>query len=665
MPLYRDAVYGGETVTLENDSMRLEVHKRKTGWGWGELFIGDGDDKRFFAVIEHLGEAFLGGYDHALRLEAEDFEKNEGEGSTDVKFNVRLNLQSSRQKGDSPLAGEVTLSLPVQDGPLSFKLEVAPEWAIHLHYLRGPWLRVGADAFGTGRFDGIFPGIDWVIGDEWSSGTEWFEHPEALRVAPHPHKVAIPIMALSQGNIGVGLSWDPHQSCRSFTTRLRSPQPVYATPNFVDRRSHHLMGLMWPSARWGLEENALQAEPPIKVHGGTKLVLNGEVSSAAGKSLDVIVDYVKRWGMPNPGSPRYALREALDRIARAYNTNLWIEGKGWGIGEQGSPSVPVGLRYYLKTAGKTRTAEELREKVRWADEQRRGDPNPDLSRLSMSYLGPEVSREIAEKLLEMQTEEGAFPFDPEGIHKTSLLDRAALWRPLGHPDETAIDLCARAAGVLILAGEKLQEERYLEGARRALDYCLKFDRPEGGDWWETPLRSPNLLAAGNAAIAYYLGYKQFGAEGYLDKARYWIRSLIPFTHLWEPFDLPMIYNTKPCFNTTSWFLSDWTSKHVQWEVLTVFSRSDSLGIRWEEVDAEVDWGTYQRGVTTAVLRWMIDHDDPEWMSRSEFPEGETGEGGWDAMFSDTFDPVAGTYGGAPIMPHEIAQNILISLRRDR
>jgi hypothetical protein len=81
------------------------------------------------------------------------------------------------------------------------------------------------------------------------------------------------------------------------------------------------------------------------------------------------------------------------------------------------------------------------------------------------------------------------------------------------------------------------------------------------------------------------------------------------------------------------------------------------------VDPEVDWTTFQRGVTTAVLRWMIDHEDPEWMSRSEFSVGDTGEGGWDTMFADTFDPVAGTYGGAPIMPQEVAQNILIALRK--
>jgi len=661
MPEYRDAAYGGETVTLQNQSMRLDLHRRLTGWGWGELSLRDGDgNHRFFAVIEHMGEALLSGYDHPLRLESEEYQLN---GPKEIRFPVKLNLESSRQKGEPPLVGETVLSLKGDGGPLTFRLSVAPEGGIHLRYLRGPWLRVGADSFGADRFDAIFPGVEWLVGDEWSSGTDWFEHPEALRVAPHPHKVAIPVMAMSYDGTGIGLSWNPHQSCRSFTLRLRSPQPVFASPNFVDRRNHHLMGLMWPSARWGLGENALEGEPPLKVHGGTRLELDGEISTVAGTSLDVVTDFVRRRGLPDPGKPRYEFGEALRRIARAYNDNLWIEGKGWGIRGQGSPHVPDFLRACLELVDDAELTRGLNSKIRWAGKQPAGEQELDLGHLSFSKYGPEKSREISERLLGMQRGDGAFPFDPEGIHRTSLLDRAALWRPLGHAGETAIDLCARAAGALIIAGQVLGDERSLEGARRALDFSTVFTRPDGGDWWETPLRSPNLLAAGNAAIAYYLGYRQFADERYLNRARYWIRSLLPFTHLWEPLDLPMLYNTKPCFNSTSWFLSDWTAKHVQWEVLTVFSRSDSLGIVWEEVDPEIDWATYQRGITTAVLRWMIDHNDARWMSRSEFSREDTGSGAWDTMFCDTFDPVEGTYGGAPIMPREVARNILITVRR--
>ena len=71
------------------------------------------------------------------------------------------------------------------------------------------------------------------------------------------------------------------------------------------------------------------------------------------------------------------------------------------------------------------------------------------------------------------------------------------------------------------------EESFRLGARKALDFCLPMQRPEGGDYWETPLHSPNLLAAGHAAIAYYLGYRAFDDPRYLDKGIHWIRALLP------------------------------------------------------------------------------------------------------------------------------------------
>lgn len=115
----------------------------------------------------------------------------------------------------------------------------------------------------------------------------------------------------------------------------------------------------------------------------------------------------------------------------------------------------------------------------------------------------------------------------------------------------------------------LPVKEYRDAARKALDYCIPMQRPEGGDYWETPLHSPNLLAAGHAAIACYLGYREFGLEDYKNKAIYWIRCLLPFTNLWEPEPDSMLYNTKPCLCSSDWYFANWVRDHVQWEVLTV------------------------------------------------------------------------------------------------
>jgi hypothetical protein len=669
MPRYREAAFGDETVVLENSHVRLEMHKRITGWGWGELFVPGvaGKPDCFFAVIEHLAEAWVEGQPYPMRLEAHDYTLEDTAQGKSLTFAVQMQEVEPPDKtfeGASALAGHVTLRLANEDALISYEMRIEPQFQIRLRRVRGMWLRVGADSFGTEKHDAIFPGIEWLVGNEWSSGTDWFEHPQALRLTPHPHKVSFPLMAISHEGIGLGLSWTPDLQILSDATRLRCPQPVFAVPNFVDRRNHSLMGLMWPSARWGLAENALAAEPGIKVQKGQKIVLDAEVSVVPGDSLAVVCDWVKRHGMPEPGQPRYDWQDALDRIAAAYNTNLWVEGQGWGYRGNGSCAVPGFVNWYSVHGSNQALAAGLGRKIAWAREQQAGSPaNPiRLSHPHSSILAnPEQAQAVGEQLLAIQTAEGDFLFDPTGRHKTNLVDWAAFWRPLGLPGDSCLDLCMTAAFALILAAGETKNGKFLAAACKTLDWSLKWDRPEGGDWWETPLFSPNLLAAGNAAVAYYLGYRATGNELYRSRAVHFVRCLLPFTHLWQPADLTMMYNTKPCLNSTCWYLSDWVSKHVQWEVLQFFMNSNKLGIDWTEIDPEIDWARYQRGVTTAVLRWMIDHSDPACLYTNEFRRDLIIDGAWDTLFADTFDPVNGTYGGGPIPPDSIGGNILITL----
>ncbi len=673
MPNYQDAAYGGQTISLENQFLRLEIHKRITGWGWGELFALSPEDKRgkFLAVLEHLGEVDIAGLVHPLRLEASKYKLDKTAEHQRLTFEVQLQEVEPQNKvfeGKSPLKGTVTLTLPNDEAMIYYEMALEPQFTIYLRSLRGIWLRIGADSFGSARYDAIFPGIEWVINDEWSSGTDWFEHPQALRVTPHPHKVAFPIMAISYDGMGIGLSWTPELPTSSASV-FRCPQPVFATPNFIDRRNHSLIGLMLPSARDGLKENTLKADPPIKIQ-KEKLTLNGQISIVAGTSLDVVMDWVKRHGMPEPGAPRYEWRDSMERAAQAYNSGLWADAKGWrtsGFTEDIAPSIPEFVLYYIDKGSNKEIVRGLKEKVEWCRKQGK---KPRMRRIRREHDYEQIKRfsrdeaiEVGEELLRIQTPEGDFPFDPEGRHKTDLSVSSSIWRPLGQPGGSTIGLCSVNAAVLIVVGQTTREQKFIQAARKTLDFMMKFNRPEGGDWWESPLHSPNLLAAGDAAIAYALGYKEFSDERYLERARHWIRCVIPFTHLWEPEGMPMIYNTKPCFNSTNWFLSDWVSRHVQWEILGVFAASGDLGIDWAKTDPEIDWNRYHRGVTTAVLRWMIDHNDPEWMLKSGFSPELVMDGTSDAMFADAFDPVSNIYKGGPISPEVITRNILLLLEK--
>ena len=679
-PVYRDATYGGESVTLENAAIRLNVHKRLTGWGWVEIFNSAGE---MVAVLDHLGEADpLGftGFVVPLRIESAAHELDSV--SKQIRFPVRMRwyetLANARIRNpalnDPLIEGTVTITLDKSEARVRLLYEYRALKPASLRYLRGPWLKIGAGSFGVAKTDGIVPGIEWLLGDEWSSGTDHMTHPRALRVAPHPFKLTAPVMALSHKGAGIGLAWDPNAPVMA---GKRYPQPVYASPNFVDRANHHLMGLSLPSVAWGMEENALPVHlvtPPatsLEVRPETPIRLEAELFLVKGNSLDVLIDWVKRRGLPGPPPARYSLSEAVDKIARAYATALWHENKGWGkTAEQANLQPPLFLERYVKEGRDRETAKKLGGQIAWAKNELQARSVKAGGRSGIrnfSLWTAEQRLAYGRELLSHQREDGSFGFDPDGRHKNDLQHiAAALVKPLGLKGETGVDLNAQPAMDLLILAGLTKEETFRTAARKALDYALNMERPDTGDWWETPLRSPNLLAAGDSAIAYYLGYQAFGDRRYLEKAVRWIRSLLVFTHLWQPEEVVELYNTKPCLNQTVWYGSSWVDNHVQWEVLRTFANSSDLGIDWGKADPEIDWHRYQKGITVAVMRWMVDHRDPAHKATPPAADAElVKRGALDTFFYDVHDSVAGYYRGALIEPSIIAVNLWAVLDRDQ
>jgi len=676
MRMYRGATYGGDSVSLQNQRLRLDVHKRATGWAWGELYARAAEGgAKLVAVLDHLGELKVDGIDFPLRLEADAYERVTGSGKSGLRFQVRNMNVHELVQGTSferwvkypierpVIEGTVTLWLDEDEPLLHLDYDLTSTAILPVRYIRGPWLKVGVASHGAAKHDGIFPGVEWLMGDEWSSGSDWFRDPWALRVAPHPNKVAAPLMALSHEGVGIGLAWDANARCLG---AQRHPQPVFASPDFIDRMNYSVMGLMAPSAAWeGVAENSVEAQSPYRVRANAHIGFQAEVFVVEGTSLDVLLHWVQRHGLPEPPAPRWPYEEALDRIAKAYDTHLWFEGEGWGqaisFGRKraGQPNIPGFLAEYVAKADDRELAESLQAKADWCAQQpkakRQGSwPLQDLGELAKLPREELLAR--AQELLDAQLDGGGFGFDPDGAHyvKDDVLFARVAVEPLGHPGDVALDLCMTAALELLAIGEAANHAPSLEGARKALDRCMVMERPEGGDYWETPLFSPNLLAAGHAALAYYRGYQALDEPVYRDRAIYWLRCLLPFTHLWDPEDRPMVYNTKPCLCASDWYLANWVESHVQWEVLLTFALSVQWGVDWGAIDPDIDWHRYQEGITTAALRWMLDHEE---MEDTTFPQDLMAAGKLDTLFADAHHTVTGQYSGGPIMPDIIAINM--------
>ncbi len=657
MPEYKRASYSGESLELNNGTVKVAVHKRISGWGFAEIF---NDEAKLMAVLDHFGELKLRDQDIPMRLEAEKYEKTE----KGYRFSVSSCTPAERLKGTSfeswigypfehpVLSGTVDLSL--YGNALVIDTELYSSYNVYAEYLRLLWLYCGEGSYGTAKTDALLPGVDWPVGDEWSSGTDFFKDPWADRRIPHPNKVGSPVMALSVGGDYVSVEYSLDEPvARWFNYTEYYSQPVFAVPNFIERQNNSLLGIMIPDVKTEDDENKPFARP-FEIHKGQRIRFSGRVTVGKGTSTDALVNYVKRTGMPKP-QPVYSPDEALTVIARAYNTNLYHKGEGFGYVQGGSrsisPAPPAFLRRYVKDNEGTKLSAELAKKIEEYDGN---------AKQSSPAQSKEQLCERGDTIMSWQRHDGAFCFDPDGRHygKDDFVVARSFIDPMAHAGDTALYLNTTCALDLIRIYESTGEKKYFDAACRSLDLFVDAIRPEGGDYWETPLHAPNLLAAGHAANTYYYVYKNHGVDRYQKTAVHFLRTLLAFTHLRRPKNVPSLYNTKPCLCCSDWYFANWVRDFVQWEVLGCIAQAGSLGIRWEEMDPELDWLTYVEGVTTAAYNWMADNKKNNWRPHnipSSLQAYENGD--YNGCYSDTFNSVTGNTGGMFIHPSAIANCI--------
>ena len=376
---YTQTSYANESVELKNSEIQIQLFKRLNGWGWGEISTGSG---KFMAVLEHLGEIKLRDQDIPMQLVADSVKKTKNTEGETLEFVVRsvvvrdvLNNTSFDNWMVYPFTepvifGKVLITLVENTALLKLKYRLKSTGNYHAQYIRGPWLKVGESSFGIKKDDAILPGVDWAINDEWTSGTDFFKDPWALRIAPHPYKVTAPLMAISYEGTAIALSWDPNQlATRWFNYREHIQQPVFSSPNFIDRKNNQLMGLMVPDATIEGHENEVVAQIPLELKIGQMISFDAELWLSDGNSVSALTDWMKRKGLPEPAEPRWPYQETLRKIANAYNTNFWHEGEGFGLlqrpQDKARPVVPGFLLRFVDENKTTQLAKDLKKKIDW------------------------------------------------------------------------------------------------------------------------------------------------------------------------------------------------------------------------------------------------------------------------------------------------------------
>ncbi|MBP1587961.1 MAG: hypothetical protein ILO53_06135 [Clostridia bacterium] len=663
-PVYKRASYTGDFLELKNENISLRIFKRLCGWGFGEVCSADG---RLMAVLDHFGEILLRDQEIPMRLEAEDYESFSDGDRSGFVFKVSTTLPAEKLRGTSfekwvhfpfnepVLSGTVKICLRKGDTGFGISTELVSNGNYYARYLRLLWLLCGEGSFGSEKCDALLPGVDWPVGREWSGGTDFFKDPWAGRSIPHPNKVASSYMGVSCGGRFVSVHYDLDAPVtRWFNYDEIYPQPVFACPNYIDRSDNNLLGIMIPDVKREEDENK-PFRDDLELHIGQRISFGAEIHTGAGDSLDGLAEYVKRSGMPVPDDS-VSLRGALDVFARAYNTNLWHEGRGFGYRQASldndselSLNVPGFLRRYVSENEGSALSSELSAKIAYCD----GRTGRLLGGIADDAAAEKARRE-GDRILARQQDDGSFRFEPEGEHysKDDFRVARAFIEPMGIDGDTALYMNTEPANSLMTVYETCGDRKYLDGAIRALRFCTAYNRPEGGDFWETPLHAPNLLAAGSAVCAFYRAFKITGEAVFKEKSVRFLRSLLAFTHLRRPRSVNSLYNTKPCLCSSDWYFANWVRDFVQWEVLRCLNQSYDCGALWHEIDPELDWKSYEIGVTSAVMHFVADtgkalnwrpHNIPATLDN--YLKGE-----YNGCFADTLNSVTGNIGGMFIPP---------------
>ena len=706
MPKYTGATWGGESRVLENDFMRVEVHNRKTGWAYVEFYTKAGKlmgTLPYLASVQDNAGGPRGNMASFRWVESQEVKEEHTDDADSLIFDVHALTFAELAKGsfvefmappEAPLLkGTIRMTLPKRGNALKLDYDLLWMGSNGFVALHGPWLLAGADSFGLHKTDGVFPGVEWMRTDEWSSNQSAMMQPLSERTAVHPYKVSVPMMAVSHEGDTISLSWDPLRPIAEKRPMQVEycPQPVFSSPDAVNHADEHLMGLMLPTAAMTHRENNPCPTEVTPFPRGAKIGFSAEIAVGKGTSVDALADYVKRHGLPEPPKPKKPLDEQLRTIAEQYDGHFFFEQEhntGWGfrsvrdmIRRPGDEPKEVGThiprvfleRYIEKHAGEA-LAESLRKKLGLA--KRKEAETSDPARRAESHHIPlafgemdkDALRAYGDGILELQREDGAFP--------ATLTDkRAATWRPvfinhwpfaeslykaMSEEGDIVLENHAVSALHLLMIAKETGEEKYARAAYKALDFALPMLVADGGDAWETPIKAPNLLAAGHAAIAYELAYRMCGNEAYRNKAVYWLRSLLVFTNLWEPKRTHNLYNTKPCFCVTDWATTSWVDAQVEWEVIEILSQSREYGIDWGEVDREIDWHRYEEGIAAATTWWILDSSRAD-----ELPlDVDLSLGNLDGMLADQHDPVTDEHLGWQLFPEDYA-NILMNVLERR
>ncbi len=456
----------------------------------------------------------------------------------------------------------------------------------------------GHGSFGKHKSQALLPGLEYLDRDELSSSELDIVGPGATRRVPDAIKFTIPLMTVVADQKYVAMAWKPQENLAA----------LFDSPDRSFNSDAHLLGLIFPGATPAVREDGrLLPNTAVRLAANTPLRANATLFAGQGRSAVAALQHYARLN-PLPPAPMlppsetYAQATALGWLESAAHVDARFR-HAWPGSFQPMPVADAAL--YMNSLAPLLKNDALVARLRQAATDSLAQVRPER------YLHAMVShiRTPAQALAfdqaipsvdaaAQQAKALLARFSPDGsiVYKAGAVDYGK-----GHFAPDANGLTAQVVLQALQSASLAGDPQLIEAALKQLRALDKFDDsvPRGAQTWELALHTPDILASAHLVDACVLGYELTGEQPFLDRARYWAWTGVPFVYLYTPPGVEprgaLPYATIAVYGATQWQAPNWMGLPVQWCGLVYADALHHLAA----YDKSLDWELLANGIAVS------------------------------------------------------------------
>jgi len=471
-----------------------------------------------------------------------------------------------------------------------------------------PWLTLyaGLGSFGTQKYQGLLPGLEYLSSRDSSSNQKAVVTVEHKRRVPDPVKVTIPMMAISQNDRYVGLIWEPSDLTNA----------LFDSPDRLTNTQSHLLGVTGPAVGSLRFENELAAYKPYTLKANQTYSETVTIVGGIGKTVvPAVQHYIDIKGLPGQPVVEGGLESTGDLFAHGWLDSDLRNGTDFAqivwtteaISPRKNPDPDAAMYMdWLPTATSDVSLAKRLQEVTDSTLAAIDSDRPYTSSIA-HVRTPAASLRFGrlDKLLNAVydgAQESILRFTSEGtvLFRSRREERQRLvsthWT--NHANGTSSAVLTR----ILEAATLTREPQLVRDALELLDKQTDLysnSIPRGAQTWEVPMHAPDILTSGQMVKCYVLGYVLSGKQEYIEQARYWAWAGIPFVYLIDPTQQPIGRYATLAVYGGSHFNDTWFAKPVQWCGLVYAHALHQL----HDIDPESGpWQQIARNITASGIQ---------------------------------------------------------------